>query len=205
MILRYIKDVFGGAWGLLQGMGITLSYFFKKPVTVIYPKERIPMKRFKGPIAFVTDEKTGDHKCIACNACIKTCPSRCMSLEAKKSAVDGKRVLTDFKVNYMLCSLCSLCIDVCPTDALKHDDPNYDMVSLTQKELVMDLLQPFEEKGTPLTKIPTVDPTAAKPQEQQKPTTPEKPISPVSSNPQPQRPVNDQNPPDKPFKTGDQT
>ena len=157
-MLKYLSEIFKGAYGLLTGMGITLRYFFKKNVTVIYPKERIPMKRFKGPIAFVVDtpEKNGDHKCIACNACIKTCPSRCMSLISKKSAVDGKRILTDFKVNYSLCSLCSLCIDVCPTDALKHDDPNYDMVSLTQKELVMDLLEPFRKAGTPLTQIPVV-------------------------------------------------
>lgn len=156
--MKYFKDIIDGAWSLIVGMSITIRYAFKKPVTVIYPKERIPMKRFKGPISFVVDEKTGDHKCIACNACIKTCPSRCMSLEAQKSAIDGKRVLTDFKVNYMLCSLCSLCIDVCPTDALKHDDPNYDMVSLTQKELIMDLLEPFEKRGTPLTKIPVLAP-----------------------------------------------
>lgn len=141
----------------MVGLGITLGYIFKKPVTVLYPKERIPMKRFKGPIAFITSEKTNDHLCIACNACIKTCPSRCMSLVAKKSVTDGKRVLTDFKVNYMLCSLCSLCIEVCPTDALKHDDPNYDMVSLTQKDLVMDLLKPFRDAGTPLTKIAVVE------------------------------------------------
>jgi NADH-quinone oxidoreductase subunit I len=162
-MIGYLKAVWEGAVSLLSGMGVTLRYFFTKPVTVIYPKERIVMKRFKGPIAFTTDEKTGDHKCIACNACIKTCPSRCMSLVAGKSAVDGKRVLTDFKVNYMLCSLCSLCIDVCPTDALKHDDPNYDMVASTQREMLMDLLKPYRDAGTPLTKIPVVDPAAPKP------------------------------------------
>lgn len=158
-MIKYLKDIIEGAYSLVVGMSITLRYAFKKPVTVIYPKERITMKRFKGPISFVVDEKSNDHRCIACNACIKTCPSRCMSLETGKSAVDGKRVLTDFKVNYMLCSLCSLCIDVCPTDALRHDDPNYDMVSLTQRELMMDLLEPFEKRGTPLTKIPIVVPT----------------------------------------------
>ena len=155
--MSYFRGLFEGLWSLLTGMAITIRYFFKKPVTVLYPKERIPMKRFKGPIAFTSDEKSGDHKCISCNACIKVCPSRCMSLVSKKSAVDGKRILTDFKVNYMLCSLCSLCIDVCPTDALKHDDPRYDMVSLTQRDLIMDLLQPFEEKKTPLTQIPVVE------------------------------------------------
>ncbi len=162
-MIAYLKQLITGASSLLSGMGITFGYLFKKPVTVIYPKERIAMKRFKGPIAFTVDEKNGDHKCIACNACIKTCPSRCMSLVAQKSAVDGKRVLTDFKVNYMLCSLCSLCIDVCPTDALKHDDPNYDMVSLTQRDLIMDLLQPFKDKKTPLTQIPVLAPGQAAP------------------------------------------
>ncbi len=162
-MFKYLKDILEGFWSLLVGMGITGRYFFKKPVTVIYPKERLPIKKFKGPIGFVTDEKTGDHLCIACNACIKVCPSRCMSLETGKSAADGKRVLTDFKVNYMLCSLCSECIEVCPTDALKHDMPNYDMVSLTQKDLIMDLLEPFEKKGTPLTKIPLAPPGAPAP------------------------------------------
>ena len=157
-MFKYLKDIIEGAYSLVVGMNITIRYAFKRPVTVIYPKERIPMKRFKGPISFVVDEKTQDHLCIACNACIKTCPSRCMSLEVGKSAADNKRVLTDFKVNYMLCSLCSLCIDVCPTDALRHDDPNYDMVSLTQRDLVMDLLEPFEKRGTPLTKIPLLAP-----------------------------------------------
>ena len=157
-MFKYLRDIIEGAISLIVGMSITIRYAMKKPVTVIYPKERITMKRFKGPISFVVDEKTQDHLCIACNACIKTCPSRCMSLEVAKSAADGKRVLTDFKVNYMLCSLCSLCIDVCPTEALKHDDPNYDMVSLTQRDLVMDLLEPFEKRGTPLTKIPVLAP-----------------------------------------------
>jgi NADH-quinone oxidoreductase subunit I len=182
-MIKYFSDVFSGFFGLLSGMGITARYFFKKPVTVIYPKERIPMKRFKGPIAFVVDtpEKNSDHLCIACNACIKTCPSRCMSLVAMKSAVDGKRVLTDFKVNYMLCSLCSLCIDVCPTDALRHDDPNYDMVSLTQRELVMDLLEPFRAKKTPLTQIPVVDPKAAV--AAAKPAAPAAPEAPKMENP----------------------
>ncbi|MBI3252815.1 MAG: NADH-quinone oxidoreductase subunit I [Candidatus Omnitrophica bacterium] len=159
--MNYLKEIFRGFWSLLVGMEVTIRYFFKKPVTVIYPRERLPIKRFKGPIAFVVDEKSKDHLCIACNACIKICPSRCMSLEIGKSAADGKRVLTDFKVNYMLCSLCSLCIDVCPTDALKHAEGDYDMVSLTQKELVMDLLEPFEKRGTPLTKIPLAPQTPA--------------------------------------------
>ncbi len=162
-LIQYLTDIIEGAWSLIVGMSVTIRYFFKKPVTVIYPKERIAIKRFKGPISFVVGEKTQDHLCISCNACIKVCPSRCMSLEAGKSAVDGKRILTDFKVNYILCSLCSLCIDVCPTDALKHADGDYDIAVTGQKELIMDLLKPFRDQGTPLTKIQVLAPGQAAP------------------------------------------
>ncbi len=171
-MIQYFKEILNGIYSLISGMAVTLSYFFKKPVTVIYPKERIAIKRFKGPITFTEDEK-GDHKCISCTACITICPSRCMSLQSGKSAIDSKRILTDFKVNYMLCSLCSLCIDVCPTDALKHDDEEYDIASFTQKELIMDLLEPFRQKGTPLTKVPILKPgetpQSAKPAPTQEP------------------------------------
>ena len=173
--ITYLKDVVEGAWSLIMGMTVTMRYFFKKPVTVLYPKERIPIKRFKGPIEFVVSEKTKDHLCISCNACIKVCPSRCMSLEAGKSAVNNKRVLTDFKVNYILCSLCSLCIDVCPTDALKHADGDYDISVEGQKELIMDLLKPFRDKGTPLTKIPILKPGESPPAPPKPPTPPPTP------------------------------
>ncbi len=155
-LTSFFVDVIEGAWSLVVGLGVTMRFFFKKRVTVIYPKERIPIIRFKGPISFVVDEKSKDHRCIACNACIKVCPSRCMSLEVAKSVADGKRVLTDFKVNYVLCSLCSLCIDVCPTNALEHATGMYDIAVADQKELIMDLLKPFRDRGTPLTKIPVV-------------------------------------------------
>lgn len=165
-MIKFIQEVLEGAWSLIVGMSVTFRYFFKKPVTVIYPKERVQIKRFKGPIFFVNYDKpndaNADHKCIACNACIKTCPSRCMSLVAAKTA-DGKRVPSDFKVNYMLCSLCSLCIDVCPTDALQHATADYDMVASTQKEMHMDLMKPFRDKHSPLTQLPPQAPPVAKP------------------------------------------
>lgn len=162
--MKFILEVLEGAWSLIVGLSVTFRYLFKRPVTVIYPKERVAIKRFKGPIYFVNYEKTSDpaadHKCIACNACIKTCPSRCMSLKAEKSAMDGKRVLTDFKVNYMLCSLCSLCIDVCPTDALQHATADYDLVAVTQAGMITDLMKPFKDKKSPLTQVPIAPPAA---------------------------------------------
>ena len=145
-LIAYFRNVFTGFWSLLVGMTVTWRYMFKKPVTFLYPKQEIATPRFKGPIAFTVDEIDGNHACIACNACIKACPSRCMALKVDKNAL-GQRVLTDFKVDYSLCSLCGICIEVCPTDALMHDSPNYDMVTTSREAMLNDLLQPFREQG----------------------------------------------------------
>ncbi len=145
-MISYFKNVFTGFWSLLVGMGVTWRYMFKKPVTVLYPKAEIATSHFKGPIAFTVDKLDGDHACIACNACIKACPSRCMALKVDKNA-QAQRVLTDFKVDYSLCSLCGICIEVCPTDALMHDSPNYDMVTTSRAAMINDLLDPFRKRG----------------------------------------------------------
>lgn len=144
--MQRLVNFLKGAWSLIAGMGVTLRYFFKPRVTVEYPKKRLAPLRFKGPIEFVHDEKTGDHLCISCNACIKICPSACMSLQAERDT-NNKRVLTDFKVNHNLCSLCSLCIDVCPTDALQHS-MNYDEAAYSKNDFIHDLLAPFRTSTT---------------------------------------------------------
>ena len=145
-MITYLKNVLLGFWSLLVGMSVTFRYIFKKPVTVLYPKQEVATPKFKGPIAFTTDKIDGNHACIACNACIKACPSRCMALKVDKNA-QGQRVLSDFKVDYTLCSLCGICVEVCPTDALMHDSPNYDMVATSRSQMINDLLQPFRERG----------------------------------------------------------
>ena len=150
--MTYFKEVFGGLRSLIEGMAVTARYMFKKPVTELYPSDRKGVTaRFKGPIAFTTDELDGSHKCIACNACIKACPSRCMALGVDKNA-QNQRVLKDFKVDYSLCSLCGICIEVCPTDALMHDAVRFDITTTSRAALTNDLLQPFRDKGIDLDK-----------------------------------------------------
>ena len=44
-----IRDAVVGFWHILQAMGLTLRYFFTKPVTVQYPEERVKLyPRFRG-------------------------------------------------------------------------------------------------------------------------------------------------------------
>ena len=144
--MTYISNMLSGFYSLIAGMFVTLKYIFHRPVTELYPRKKKEMyPRFKGPTSFVVDEKTGDHRCISCDLCVKICPSYCIHLE-KVRGEDKKFHLTEYKVDYTLCSLCSLCLEVCPTDALTHAK-DYDIPSFSQKDLIIDFLKPFSTKG----------------------------------------------------------
>lgn len=143
--VNYILKILSGFYSLLAGMWMTLKYMFKRPVTEVYPEKKKDMfTRFKGPTSFVVDQKTGDHRCIACDLCAKICPSLCIHID-KERGEDKKFHLVNYKVDYTLCSLCSLCIEVCPTDALTHAK-DYELSTFSQSELIMDFLKPFKEK-----------------------------------------------------------
>lgn len=143
--MKYVTDVFTGFYSLIAGMWVTLKYMVRRPVTIPYPRTKRQMvPRFKGPTAFVVDEKTGDHRCIACDLCAKICPSNCIRVE-KVRGEDKKFHLTGYTVDYTLCSLCSLCLEVCPTDALTHAK-DYEIPVYSQGDLIMDFLKPFQEK-----------------------------------------------------------
>ncbi len=143
--MSYITSIFSGFYSLLSGMWVTFKFMFHRPVTDLYPRKKKAMfPRFKGPTSFVVDEKTGDHRCISCDQCVKVCPSSCITL-TKVRGEDKKFHLTDYKVDYSLCSLCSLCIEVCPTDALTHAK-DYDIPTFSQADLIIDFLKPFSAK-----------------------------------------------------------
>lgn len=153
--MAYVSSILSGFYSLIAGMWVTLRYMVKRPVTDLYPrKKREMLPRFKGPTSFVVDEKTGDHRCIACDQCVKICPSKCIHLE-KERGEDKKFHLTAYTVDYTLCSLCSLCIEVCPTDALNHAK-DYELPAFSQRELVYDFLKPFKEKQQKVSAVPAL-------------------------------------------------
>ena len=70
-------------WELLSGMGVTLRYFFKRPVTINYPYEHGPLSpRFKGEHA-LRRYPNGEERCIACKLCEAVCPAYAITIEAE--------------------------------------------------------------------------------------------------------------------------
>jgi formate hydrogenlyase subunit 6/NADH:ubiquinone oxidoreductase subunit I len=111
-------------------------------VTIYYPHERPDTSRWGGPIELVTFPGTLTHDCIACNACVRVCPSECISVEGKRPEGSKKLRATRFILDFSTCSLCGLCVEVCPTDTLRHST-RYDEATYTRGATYDDLLGPF--------------------------------------------------------------
>lgn len=104
---------------LLKGLSITLKTFFRKPITVQYPKERVTLyPSFRGRHALVRDPLTGDAKCVACLKCKQVCPSRCIEITYETNPKTGARKLISYKIEALRCIYCGYCEEVCPVAAI---------------------------------------------------------------------------------------
>ena len=66
----------------LIGFATTFKHMFKKPNTVNYPDEKVPMfPKYRGKQVLMRDEN-GLEKCVACGLCAVACPADAIYLEA---------------------------------------------------------------------------------------------------------------------------
>ena len=143
---KYFQDLVGGAWSLAVGMGITLRHAFRRAVTVEYPYATLPLpKRFRGHIELTCDEQTGQPKCIVCMACMRACPSGCITLDGAKPEGGTRKVLSKYALDFTTCSLCGLCVESCNFDAI-HFSRDYNLASTRKQDYVMDMLKRAQEK-----------------------------------------------------------
>src|SRR6201989_3112236 len=121
---------------LLSGLGLTLRYMFKRPVTIDYPYEKGPLSpRFRGEHA-LRRYANGEERCIACKLCEAVCPAQAITIEAEVRD-DGSRRTTRYDIDMTKCIFCGFCEEACPVDAIV-EGPNFEYSTETREELIYD-------------------------------------------------------------------
>ncbi|MCL4301072.1 MAG: NADH-quinone oxidoreductase subunit NuoI [Anaerolineae bacterium] len=127
-MINEVKEVVGGSVELAKAMGVTLKYFFKKPVTNQFPDEPVAVyPRFRGRHVLKRYEN-GLERCIGCSLCAAACPTDCIYVEAAENTDEdrrspGERYAKTYDINMLRCIFCGYCAEACPTEAivLEHD------------------------------------------------------------------------------------
>ena len=90
---------------ILQGLALTLKYFFKPKVTLNYPFEKgFLSPRFRGEHA-LRRYANGEERCIACKLCEAVCPAQAITIEAEPRE-DGSRRTTRYDIDMTKCIYC---------------------------------------------------------------------------------------------------
>ena len=117
-----------GHWSLLDyasvkdlPFGVAVLHMFKKPVTVNYPYQKVPVfPKYRGKQVLMRDEN-GLEKCVACGLCSVACPADAIYLEAAENdgtVMAGPRYASVYQIHKTRCIFCGMCEEACPVPAI---------------------------------------------------------------------------------------
>jgi len=98
---------------------ISFQNLFRKPRTVVYPKEKIIIPEgSRGIPRLKLDPDSLEVMCNSCGVCQQICPEKCIEIK-KGIGEDGKECLDEFFIDLGKCIFCGNCVEFCNLDAIE--------------------------------------------------------------------------------------
>ena len=130
-----------------EGLAVTSSWLFRRPITVQYPDKIEQPVQDSLPDSYRGVLEVDMDTCNGCLLCAKTCPIDCIEIEIVKNKETKGRDFTKFDIDIGKCMYCGLCSEACKTGAIRHTT-NFE-ASAGRPE---DLLLHFVKEARPVPK-----------------------------------------------------
>jgi len=114
--------------------------------TIQYPKEKLPIgPRYRAIHKLLRLLESGNERCIGCGLCEKICIANCIRIDTKIDE-NGRKVPTEYTINFGRCIFCGYCAEVCPELAIVHG-PDYENASDQRAHFALkeDMLTPIDK------------------------------------------------------------
>ena len=133
-VARYFADIWAGIATTYLGMRITITYFFRKPVTMRYPEVRPVI-----PPSHRGVHAVDESKCVLCHLCARNCPVDCIVVEGLGRAKDS--LVLRYDIDYSKCLFCNICAEVCPAQCIRLTE-RYNLACGSREACVLHLARP---------------------------------------------------------------
>ena len=126
---------------LLVGFATTFGYIFKKPVTVNYPDEKVPMfPKYRGKQVLMRDEKRAREMRRAAG-CARW-RARRMRSTSRRAENDGTvqagpRYAKVYQIHKTRCIFCGYCEEACPVSAI-FMGKDYELAVYSKDDFIWD-------------------------------------------------------------------